>query len=1121
MNRGREVDGERARHPARQRVRRARAPRGSACACSRSRRSGRSPSLGGIVWAIAQPYRVTFFYPGGKGFWDWLVQPPLLVVLRRSALRARSSPRAGRGPRAKPRMLPRAEIAHWLFAAGFLFFGLVLLAEAIVGPEVFRRRAWRACLWPCSLLVAGVLLWLIAIFSTFSTLHLLAHSVWAQAATAAGAVQLAVVRGKLSIPSWSLVTAGGAGRHRALVPPARAERLALRPLGLPPPPDRLDAASSPRSSRSARRSGRDAPCGRTGSRRPVAIARDALRATATWRRSSDISPSSRAARREARARGRVCPRARAARRRIGARHDARGDARRAGTRRRGAAEVVLRFDQSRDASPGGRSRSSPRTAASSPVPRRRGAPIASSPPPSRGSNAARTPFAGGRLSADGHTIAGVFTFGVRRRCHAADRSRRGVWPDLAGRCRALGAVRLARSARRPRRDPSPRAAAASMEPRVERRVHLLGDDRRVRGDRCGDRRARVAGSERATGLRSSTCCTPTSRRLRSRRDSASRSWSRRSASACAPPWSGGVGARPAGAPLAGVRCSVRCSRPGSRSPVTRRPSRTRRCSTELADWVHLVAAMLWVGGVVPLAVVVWPLAPHARRAAFLRFSRIAVFLVAVIVVAGTYLAIVRLPGALGPVDDRLRAALLLKIGDRVRRARMGWDSSHVRAAAALRGDSPRGVRRSLLGESSVAVAVLLIAAILVNGSPPPVGARRWGVTGADHSRVGSLAVLVAISGGAGFLGLHSRAPARRDGVTRCARSTSPRSAIRSWRATSKSSAATSAPNATRGGSSAAPTSSSTRRRPSRSRCSRAAIRSVNVEGTAVMLGAALEAGGQSCRTDLVHGGLRRAGTPPDRRVRPARRGRCTTASRRSTPSDSSPRSPGVGSRSVILRPKTFLGAERLGVFEILFDWIREGRRIPILGDGRNRYQLLAVEDLVDAVVRCFDAPVAGEALNVGAARFRTVARRPRGADRRTPGRAPGFVRYPARPAELALRGLELARLSPLAEWHYRTAHRDSFVSIERARDLLGWEPRCSQRRDALRDLRLVPGTQRVTRRGRDDPPRAVGSAGARIAAASQLEGGLLTVTLYWLIGGLGPVTTSILVTTMVVPGGTS
>jgi hypothetical protein len=37
--------------------------------------------LAGIVWAIAQPYRIAFLYPEGKGFYDYLAQPPLLVVL--------------------------------------------------------------------------------------------------------------------------------------------------------------------------------------------------------------------------------------------------------------------------------------------------------------------------------------------------------------------------------------------------------------------------------------------------------------------------------------------------------------------------------------------------------------------------------------------------------------------------------------------------------------------------------------------------------------------------------------------------------------------------------------------------------------------------------------------------------------------------------------------------------------------------------------------------------------------------------------------------------------------------------------------------------------------------------
>jgi len=104
-------------------------------------------------------------------------------------------------------MVPRAETAHWLAASVALFLGLLLISELIVGREVFRRRAWRAYLFPSLVVVSSVFLWLIAIFSTFSTMHLLAHAVWAQAALLAGAVELAVVRGKLRHPSWSLVPA--------------------------------------------------------------------------------------------------------------------------------------------------------------------------------------------------------------------------------------------------------------------------------------------------------------------------------------------------------------------------------------------------------------------------------------------------------------------------------------------------------------------------------------------------------------------------------------------------------------------------------------------------------------------------------------------------------------------------------------------------------------------------------------------------------------------------------------------------------------------------------------------------------------------------------------------------
>jgi copper transport protein len=144
-------------------------------------------------------------------------------------------------------------------------------------------------------------------------------------------------------------------------------------------------------------------------------------------------------------------------------------------------------------------------------------------------------------------------------------------------------------------------------------------------------------------------------------------------------------------------------------------------ATQLADWLHLVAASVWAGGVLALAALVWPLAPQARRRAFLGFSRIAVALVAVLVLAGTYLAIVRLPDVADLWTTSYGRLLLVKLG--VVSVALAWGGIHhmvVRPRLEL-GETPSSrVGRSLIGESAVAMAVLLVAAVLVNGTPPAV-----------------------------------------------------------------------------------------------------------------------------------------------------------------------------------------------------------------------------------------------------------------------------------------------------------------------------------------------------------------------------------------------------------------
>src|SRR6266550_4571118 len=101
-------------------------------------------------------------------------------------------------------MQPPSEHVHWLFATGFLLLGLCLLAEAIVGTEVWRRRAWRAYLWPGLAFALGVLMWPVMTFYTNSAIHMLAHGAWAQMLMIAGAAELGLVRGKLQSQWWRL-----------------------------------------------------------------------------------------------------------------------------------------------------------------------------------------------------------------------------------------------------------------------------------------------------------------------------------------------------------------------------------------------------------------------------------------------------------------------------------------------------------------------------------------------------------------------------------------------------------------------------------------------------------------------------------------------------------------------------------------------------------------------------------------------------------------------------------------------------------------------------------------------------------------------------------------------------
>jgi nucleoside-diphosphate-sugar epimerase len=167
---------------------------------------------------------------------------------------------------------------------------------------------------------------------------------------------------------------------------------------------------------------------------------------------------------------------------------------------------------------------------------------------------------------------------------------------------------------------------------------------------------------------------------------------------------------------------------------------------------------------------------------------------------------------------------------------------------------------------------------------------------------------------------------------------------------------------------------------------------------------------------------------------------------------------GKGMRITVLRPKSFIGPERLGVFALLYDWAYTGHNFPILGKGDNPYQFLDVEDLCDAIQLCLEGPeeVLDDVYNIGAEKFTTL-REDFQAVLDEAGRGKRVVSIPVGPALVVLRLLEKVGGSPLYQWIYDTVFRESFVAIDKAKERLNFRPKFSNKDALIRNYRWYVG----------------------------------------------------------------
>ena len=153
-------------------------------------------------------------------------------------------------------------------------------------------------------------------------------------------------------------------------------------------------------------------------------------------------------------------------------------------------------------------------------------------------------------------------------------------------------------------------------------------------------------------------------------------------------------------------------------------------------------------------------------------------------------------------------------------------------------------------------------------------------------------------------------------------------------------------------------------------------------------------------------------------------------------------------QAITLRCPTIIDMGRLGLLAILFEFIDDGKKVWVVGDGSNRYQFIYAQDLATACLQCLD--YAGSNLfHIGSDSVPTM----RGMYESVIREAGSKARVASLPKAPAIALMKLAHkldISPLGPYHYRMIAESFVFDTTRIRRELGWEPTLTNEQMMLR-----------------------------------------------------------------------
>lgn len=143
-------------------------------------------------------------------------------------------------------------------------------------------------------------------------------------------------------------------------------------------------------------------------------------------------------------------------------------------------------------------------------------------------------------------------------------------------------------------------------------------------------------------------------------------------------------------------------------------------------------------------------------------------------------------------------------------------------------------------------------------------------------------------------------------------------------------------------------------------------------------------------------------------------------------------------RVVTLRCPTIIDSGRLGLLAILFEFIEEGKRVWVVGDGSNRYQFIYAQDLAAACLQSLEY-AASDIFHIGSDNVKSL----REVYEAVIQDAGSGSRVSSLPKKLTIAAMQLAhrlKVSPLGPYHYRMIAEDFLFDTTKIKERLGWRP---------------------------------------------------------------------------------